>query len=242
MSNAMRIRLFPLSLRLFGLLVPILAIPSASAQDALRVLIHPVEVLADIRLAEWSRGLARERLAGQIEIQIAQRLAREGHHPVPVDEVRRVLPQLQLKLENERERTPAHFERLGGELAADRVIYLQVLKVNQRDKSSSAILAAPARGGSDTEVEVRVWVYDRTSKILSLNGREPMRATLESPVFGTTRRSDMSGNPQDIGLIIDRTNSRRIEWMGRSVLQAVEAPFRALFPKVGNAARIGRGS
>jgi hypothetical protein len=87
-------------------------------------------------------------------------------------------------------------------------------------------LSGPA---SITKAKVKVWLLDVPLGKMVVDGKA-FDGESKGPRFGTTKRGELSGNPQDVAAAIMQENKRRAEWMGRAAMAAVDA---ALGPTLG---------
>jgi hypothetical protein len=206
---------------------------SIQAQAPRTIALCPPAVLTDVPLSEWSKDLSRERIAAEIDAWLTRKLQEEGHRVLPAKDVRAAVESRRLKLEVERERTPAALDALAKNVGADAVIYVQLVKVRQADKPAGAVFTNPNRAGSDTAVELRLWVHEAGGQVFRWEGKNLLSTTLAGPRFGTTNRREMQGNPQDIGRMIDLANRKKAEWIGRAVWEAVQAPVKTVLTPLG---------
>lgn len=202
--------------------------PTQAESESVRLLVIPVFDDSDFRIA----GLSREAVAEAIRTHatdawISQlRARRQGvAQRAVVEEFLRANDHV---FPSDRRRRGAVLADIGELLKPDFVLLAAVDTVRQRNASPSEILSRPAAPQSETEVEVRFWVYDVADRRLAMDGSTRTRAVVGGPYFGSTRTGEIRGAPADVALARQNEMRRRAERIGIAIAQA----FRQAFPRL----------
>lgn len=194
-----------------------------ASQDAKPVIaICPVEVPGNVRFEGWEKDQSRSILATTIEDVIIEELkkeyiAAEGSKFIEMD-----IREQKLK--------PApkfdFFTKIAGSTQASRILYIQVLDFKQKNHEPGATLHKPNSAGSETKVQLNAWIFEKSEQVaLTLNPTKRLEGDFPGPIFGTTNKLQLSGNPQDVAFMINQENTKRCRAGGKSVWLALKTPL-----------------
>jgi hypothetical protein len=105
-------------------------------------------------------------------------------------------------------------------LNANRIVVIEIANWDQRNRPASAALNNPNKPGSQTKVEVRLWVWDDAQSRLLVPGTT-LSGEAGANYFGTTLRSELSGTPDAVSRSIRTVNSQRMRAIALATWNAI---------------------
>lgn len=183
---------------------------------------------SDFRVSGLSREAVRDAIRTHATDAWISQLRARRHGVAQRSVVEEVLRANDLAFPSDSRRRGAVLTDVGELLKPDFVLLASVESIRQRNASPSEILSRPNAPPSETEVEVRFWVYDVAGKRLALDGSTRTRAVVGGAYFGATRSGEIRGAPADVALARQNEMRRRAERIGLAVAQA----FRQAFPRL----------
>jgi hypothetical protein len=199
---------------------------AAPSAQKVKVALAPFANSSDIRFPNVHKEAVREVTVRLCREYLERALGDAGYDVADSERTLSASTALKLDFEKDKDRNLASILRLGAEMGAGLVVLVQVISVSQQNSETSAILSNLAGPKSVSKAKVRVWLADVGQKKLLIDGaKTTFEGEALGPFFGTTKRSEMSGNPQDVAYMIMEENRRRATMLGRA---ASEAVYRAL--------------
>lgn len=202
--------------------------PAGADVETVRVLVMPILDDTDFRVAGLSREAVREAIRTHATDAWISQLRARRHGVAQRGVVEEFLKANDLAFPSDARRRGAVLTDVGELLKPDFVLLAAVESVRQRNASPSEFLSRPNAPQSETEVEVRFWVYDVAARRLALDGSTRTKAVVGGAYFGSTRSGEIRGAPADVGLARQNEMRRRAERIGLAVAQA----FRQAFPRL----------
>ncbi len=193
----------------------------------IRVAVVPMLNTSEPRFPNVLRDAVRERTNRIASDWFRAAIVDADYEPAQEAEVTDALSRLELDFSKDRQRSKENLAKLGKELGAAFVVLACVTACEQRNAEGSAILGNLKGPQSRSKAEVRVWLLDAASDRLILDGKA-FTAEVGGPFFGTTRRSELSGNPQDVQYMIMHENKRRAEYIGKAAAAALYSGLGAI--------------
>jgi hypothetical protein len=194
----------------------------ASAQKP-RVLLAPVEVTDSKVLPDLAKKEAIQLIGETVEAYIAQQLHAGGVQMVKAVQPDKQLTFLKQGLKGNAQDVMETLEAAGEDALAEFVVVVQLTRWSQRDRTPSEITRSSSlASGSETKVELRLWVYSRRDKALFMDGSKSLEGTASGSHIGTQKRGELSGLPVDVAKMIQLTNKRRMTYIGMAAWAAIK--------------------
>ncbi len=196
---------------------------SSTAQEParrVRVVVAPVIATFNPRWEYVDEDLVRAKAAETLELYLSAALGDAGYDAPGYDIVRANLKGLSIDFGQSRQRTRANLTALGQRHEAGYVALVVIEGFSQRNASPGTILNDLGKRQSETKSRVKVWLLDASSGKLLLDSKG-YEGVAEGPFFGTTKRDELSGQPDAIGKMLEIENKRRALWIGRAACLAV---------------------
>jgi hypothetical protein len=204
------------------LLVSLLGSLALGQSPKPRILICPIEVQDRKALPEMLREETQKDIAASVERYIASKLFEGGAELVRAANPEKLLERLKGKAANGKETATSEYAAIAADAEVDAVLFIRLMHWDQKNRKPGEILAAPTKGGSETEVELRAWLFNAKERTLAADGRaKPWSTRIESPFFGTQKRGEMQGNPADEILFIKQINLKRIQAISKAAYETV---------------------
>lgn len=197
------------------------------ARAKIKVAIAPLYNTSDPRFPNVEKQGVRQATGKRASEWLKSALEEAGYYVVPDSDVEAAVKKLELDFSKDKHRNKESFGKLGTDLGCGFVIFVWITRVHQENVELSAAISNIGKPMSESRTDARIWLWDVTNKKLELDGKGPFQGTAKGPYFGTTKRSEMSGNPKDVSFMILQENKRRAEWMGKAAAVAVHAALGA---------------
>jgi hypothetical protein len=197
-------------------------VPLPGPQDKVRVVIAAVLNTSDPRFANADKDDVRS-LSAKVASERLRKALVDARYDVPdAEETEAAAKRLALDFTKGKDRSKNSLRKLGDEMKAGFVVLAWITDVGQENFEASAVLSNLSGPASLTKAKVKIWLLDVPAGRMTLDGKA-FDGEAKGPRFGTTKRGELSGNPQDVAAAIMQENKRRAEWMGRAAMAAVDA-------------------
>ena len=187
-----------------------------------KLLLVPVELNSVPKVAELEPDGVRQQIYEATWKALGQAYAAKGHVWASTESVAKALSKTAFDPGNPKDRELDALLALGGSMGCDGVIVVVVEGFEQKNRGSRDILSNAGKPASETKVKVRVWAADVREGTLRAVGKDVLQGQAQGSFLGTTRRDEMSGNPDDKTLMIRLEGRRRTDAYGRAVADAVK--------------------
>lgn len=205
---------------LFALLL-LLAATLASAQQS-KVLLVPFEIQSVPKYTEATAEEAREQVYEAAWKVLGEAYASKGHVWASPKSVAQAMQRLPFDAGRSKDRELDSLLALGHTMGCDVVIVVVVEKLEQKNRGTRDILSNAGKPASESKARVRVWAADVREGTLRSVGKDVLEGASTGQFIGTTKRDEMSGNPEDKTVFIRLENRKRSEGYGRAIADAVK--------------------
>lgn len=206
----------------------------AAGPDKIKVVLLPIQNTSDPKFANVDKQAVRAE-AVKVAIARMRKALEAADYEVPSEEdTTAALKKLDLDFSKPKDRGLRAMSKVGAEFGAGFVILAWITDVKQENLSVGSILNNLGGPASSTKTTVRVWLLDVPAGRMDVDGKA-FEAEAKGPRLGTTKRDELSGNPQDVAYSIMQENKRRAEWTGRAAFLTL---VQALGGKIGIQAEI----
>lgn len=201
--------------------VAILFVGCAAWIAASEITLAAIGVPQSVKYPEWTKEESHGNLAATVSKILVAQIDKADHAAYGI-ETATWLQGLGIDLSKPNERGKATFERMALEAKTRFVAYFDIRRITQKNRSEGAILSNLGKPQSETKVEVQVYLFDVEQKLLlCLGSNNGLEGVYEGPYFGTTKKDEISGDPQAKAAIIRNENRKRMEAVGHAVWIAV---------------------
>jgi hypothetical protein len=229
--NEGRIRLIGWAVALALTLPATAGAPEVQDPTRPRVFVAPVVNTCDPRFANAIKDAVREAMSRITGEYTAAALKDAGYEGPSSGDAKKALEKLEIDFSKGGDRNLGKLVSAGAELGCGFAVLVWIHDCSQENAEQEALLSNLGARQSQSKAKVRVWIADVPGKKLILDGSKVSTEGLaKGPFFGTTRKGELSGNPQDVEFVIMEENRRRATWLGKAACVAV---FEAVGPKLG---------
>lgn len=199
----------------------LLAAGTAQERQPIKVAVAPPLCSAEPKFENSDREFLRQTASEVLAKRLRKAAESAEYQSFDEESVKAAMGKLGLDLSRSKDRGGKSLMRLGEELNANFLIFVWITDVRQQNHEVSAVLSNLSGPASTTHVKARLWLLDVVSNKLVIDGKE-VSGEAKGPRFGTTKRGELSGHPDDVGAAIRDANRRRAEWVGRAAWEAVK--------------------
>jgi hypothetical protein len=187
-----------------------------------KVAVLPILNTCEPRFPNSDKAAVREAMNRLVCEWLAKQLEGAGYSQILSDAAAEAIRAGKVDMAKADRRNAETLHKLGRELGAGLVVFIWIEGSKQENAEIGAILGSAGKAGSESRVTARVWLADVPSSKLVLDGAKlRLEGVSKGPFFGTTRRREMSGNPQDVAYVIMEENRKRAEWLAKAAIEAV---------------------
>lgn len=228
----MKVRIFTA-----GLLFTCLGISACFGQGAEklkhpRVLVCPVFNLDRKGLPAETQSEARQQIADEVQNYLALKIKAAGGDTIKAVDSKLILERLTDQKLKKTKGMKSIMADLSDQSECDLVLFVEIDRWTQRDRNPDEILSSrQIDNASETGAEPRVWIYNFKENLLSVDGdskTQPFQAKIGGPFFGSQKKGELFGNPEDVSKMIQFTNKRRSVMIGKAVWTAIKPALGVL--------------
>lgn len=179
-----------------------------------------------VKFDGWEQEESTANLQLTIEQTVLSQLAKKGVNAEGSKFIDLLAREERIDLSSSKNRNLESYARLGTQANSPRLMIIEVNSFQQKNTSPADLLNNPNKKGSQTEVQVRFELFDIKSSSLSKFGNQrKLEGKFAAGYFGTTKRTDLSGDPSGVATMIRLTNTKKMEAIGLAVWAAIEFPL-----------------
>lgn len=200
----------------------VLAVCTLSSALAAEITLVGIILPGSIKYPEWTKEESQDNLVATISKVLGFHIDKESHAFYGLPDGATHVKSAGVDLSKSKERTLDAFSKMAASAKTRFVVFIQVVKIGQKNQKEGAILNNLGKPESDTDVEVIAELFDAEQKfLLRIPSDGSLKATFKGPYFGTTKKDEISGDPQTKAIVIRNENRKRMEAVGQAVWLAI---------------------